>query len=112
MIFRTDLRKLRVPHGDSVFVMQELGTQELTEISILSAGDPGAALEETFIRQVKDWVNVASKTGKLDCTIENKRVIFTANPDSVNDIFEKFDAMLEEAEASEKKTLDSGQVGT
>lgn len=105
MILKTELKKTTVHHEDVVLHVQQLTTTALTEIA-LGAQDGGtaASMKETFVRAVFDWTGVTDEAGgKVDCTPENRALVYDANPNFIEVVLTKINEELDLAIEAEKK---------
>lgn len=113
MKLRTELTKASIEIEDSVFHVEELSTLLQTEVAIASRDSKAASLKTTFMHAVVGWENATNLAGdELECTYENKELVFEANQDVVEKILEAYQVATKKAVAAQKKISRPGAGGT
>ncbi len=112
MIVKTKLITVRVEVEDAFFMMRELSTEQMTDLAVSSEVSPGSGIVNTISIQVREWGNVEDDNGPIDCTLQNKTMVFSSNPNLSEKVLLQFAEKLKKVIEDEKKILQNGQPGT
>lgn len=112
MIIRTGLIKVSVPFDDMLFHMVELDTTKEADLAVKSITSSGSAVKGKFVQAVESWENVSNIDGPMECTEENKGILFDCNKDVIESVMAQYIDLIEKGKEAEKKIFQNGARGT